>query len=186
MSKLISVYTDGSSTGNSKGPMGWGWIVTDWSDIITAGSEGAPVGTNNIAELMACKAGLQAVIDRGLHEGNEVEVVSDSTYALGLASGKYEASKHQDIVDLLQALYKKANARGRWIPGHSGDIFNDRADELAKAGRDRYTPQESRKRRRSRKREERRRKRAIVKMFKKNPAAFLTFVGVNGIKEVTT
>jgi ribonuclease HI len=97
-----------------------------------------------------------------------VELVSDSTYTLNLANGSYSPNKYQDVVKTLQELYQKSGARTRWVRGHSGDAFNDKADELAKAGRDRYNPhQETKKRRRSRKREERRRKRAIVKEFKR-------------------
>lgn len=164
--KTISVYTDGSSTGAALGPIGMGWLVTDWDEIITAGSEGGPTGTNNIAELQAAIQGLRAVIDRGLHVGNDVELVSDSQYALHLADGTYKANANKDIVRILQGLFKQANATSRWVRGHSGDIFNDKVDELAKSGRDRYAPVESRKRRRTRKRDERRRKRAIVKLYK--------------------
>jgi ribonuclease HI len=164
--KLISVYADGSSTGDAAGPMGWGWLITDWDTIITAGSAGAISGTNNVAELQAAIAGLRAVVDLKLHIGNDVELVSDSTYALGLASGAYFPQKNQDVVKILRDLFLATGARTRWVRGHSGDVFNDKCDELAKAGRDKYTPQETRKRRRSRKREERRRKRAIVKAYK--------------------
>lgn len=165
--KTISIYCDGSSVGNSRGPTGWGWIVTDWDDIICAGSEGAPDGTNNTAELQAAIHGLRAVIDRGLHKNNDVEIVSDSTYCLGLANGSYEPNTHFELVMRLRLLVQQTGAKTRWVRGHSGDAFNDRADELAKAGRDRYMPTETKKRRRSRKREERRRKRAIVKEFKR-------------------
>lgn len=143
-----------------------GWLVTDWDDILAAGSEGGPIGTNNIAELKAGICGLKAVIERGLHVGNDVELVSDSTYTLGLASGRFHAQANKDIVKELRDLFIKAGATDRWVQGHSGDVFNDKVDELAKAGRDVYAPVESRKRRRSRKREERRRKRAIVKAYK--------------------
>jgi ribonuclease HI len=163
--KLISIYCDGSSVGNSKGATGWGWVITDWEDIICAGSEGSPEGTNNTAELQAAIHGLRAVIDRNLHKNNDVEVVSDSTYALGLANGTYEPSTHFELVRRLRLLYQQATATTRWVRGHSGDAFNDKADELAKAGRDRYMPVETKKRRRHRKREERRRKRAIVKRY---------------------
>lgn len=165
--KVISVYADGSSTGASGGPTGWGWIVTDWDDIICAGSEGAPVGTNNTAELQAAIHGLRAVLDRGLHEGNDVELVSDSTYTLNLANGSYVAKAHLELVKPLRDLVRLTGAKTRWVRGHAGDAFNEKADELAKAGRDKYATVETRKRRRSRKREERRRKRRIVKEWKR-------------------
>lgn len=166
--KLISIYCDGSSNGSAAGPVGWGWIVTDWSEIITAGCEGGPNGTNNTAELQAAIHGLRAVLDLNLHVGADVEVVSDSTYTLNLANGSYEPKVHVDLVNTLRDLYRRCGARTRWIRGHSGDIFNERADELAKTGRDKYSPIiETKKRRRSRKRELRRAKRAIVKEYKR-------------------
>lgn len=164
--KLISIYCDGSSNGLSGGPIGFGWLVTDWEEIICAGSEGEISGTNNTAELKAAIHGLRAVLDRGLHTGNEVELVSDSTYTLNLASGHYQPNKHLELVLLLKDLYRQAGARPRWIKGHSGDAMNDKADQLAKAGRDKYSIGiETKKRRRSRRRLERRRKRAIVKEY---------------------
>jgi ribonuclease HI len=167
--KLISIYCDGSSTGNSKGPVGWGWLVVDWElgEILTAGSAGGPVGTNNIAELQAAIHGLRAVIDAGLHLTANIEVVSDSTYCLGLASGEYQPNTNKDIVSILRKLFLEANATPKWVRGHSGDAFNDKVDELAKAGRDKYHTGDTKKKRRSRKREERRRKRALVKEYKR-------------------
>ena len=164
---MISIYCDGSSTGTSTGAVGWGWLITDWDDIICVGFEGAPDGTNNTAELQAAIHGLRAVVDRGLHIGNEVEIVSDSMYALNLANGTYSPNKYHDVVNTLRKLYAETGAKTRWVRGHSGDTFNEKVDQLAKIGRDRYSPIETKKRRRSRKREERRRKRAIVKEYKR-------------------
>ena len=164
MAKHISVYSDGSSGGDSKGAIGWGFIVTDWEDILGAGSGGEPVGTNNAAELAGALAGLRYVYEHGLHTGNLVELVSDSTYTLGLASGEFEPQKNVELAAELRKLAILTGARTKWIKGHSGDIFNDKADELAKAARDNMCPDRPQKRR-HRRREERRRKRSIVKAF---------------------
>ena len=74
MRKQISAYCDGSSNGAAGGPTGWGWLIVDWDadDIVCAGSAGAPVGTNNTAELQAAIHGLRAILDRGLEQGNDV------------------------------------------------------------------------------------------------------------------
>jgi ribonuclease HI len=167
MGRLISIYSDGSSMGNSSGPMGWGWLITDWDDILTVGSAGAGVGTNNYAELMGALEGLRAVVDRGWHLKNDIELVSDSQYCLKLADGTYSPTKYVEIVKTLRDLFLITRASARWVPGHSGDIFNDKADELAKAGRDRYMPEEAKSRRRVRRRDEKKRKRLIVKAWKK-------------------
>lgn len=170
MGRQISIYADGSSVGGTGGPTGWGWLIVDWTadDIVCAGSGGSTSGTNNTAEIQGAIAGLRAVIDRGLHVDNEVELVSDSMYTLNLANRSYDAKVNLEIVRTLRELYDKAKAKTRWVRGHNGDIFNEKCDELAKAGRDKYSGvHETRKRRRSRKREERRRKRALVKAFKR-------------------
>lgn len=165
-SKLISVYSDGSSGGSSKGAIGWGDIVTAWEDIAGAGSGAAPGGTNNIAELQGAIAGLRWVHDTGLHVDNLVELVSDSEYCLGVASGAFDPQKNLELAGEIRKLVIATGARTRWVRGHSGDAFNDKADELAKAARDKLCPEKG-ARRRHRRREERRRKRAIVKAFKR-------------------
>jgi ribonuclease HI len=164
MAKRISIYSDGSSGGNSKGAIGWGFIVTDWEDILGTGMGGEPQGTNNAAELMGAIAGLKFVIQRNLHVGNLVEIVSDSTYTLGLANGSFDAQKNIDLAKEIRELAVAVKAQTRWIRGHSGDAFNDKADELAKAARDAISPP-SPKKRRMRRREERRARRTLVKMF---------------------
>lgn len=164
MAKLISIYSDGSSGGDAKGAIGWGYIITDWEDILGAGSDGAIAGTNNAAELSGAIAGLKFVYDKNLHHGNVVELVSDSTYTLGLANGEFEPTKNLELAAEVRKYTILTGARTKWIRGHSGDAFNDKADELAKAGRDRLMPNGNHKRR-HRRREERRRKRNIVKAF---------------------
>jgi len=164
MAKLISVYSDGSSGGDSKGAIGWGYLITDWEDILGAGSAGASAGTNNAAELSGAIEGLRFVYDHKLHEGNMVEIVSDSTYALGLASGEFDAQKNIELAAEIRRLTILTGARTRWIRGHSGDAFNDKVDQLAKAGRDKFAPPGASKRK-HRRREERRRKRETVKAF---------------------
>jgi ribonuclease HI len=138
----ISVYADGSSTGRLEGATGWGWLVIDWTDdkIVCAGSEGSPNGSNSTAELQAAICGLRAVMDRNVHVGNDVTLISDSQYALNLANGSFKAHKHQELVKSLQALVGVTGATTQWVKGHSGDPFNCKVDALAKAGKDRYSP----------------------------------------------
>ena len=138
----ISVYADGSSTGRLEGATGWGWLVIDWTEdsIVCAGSEGSPNGSNSTAELQAAICGLRAVMDRNLHVGNDITLISDSQYALNLANGTFKAHKHLELVKSLQALTSVTGAATQWVKGHSGDPFNSKVDALAKAGKDRYSP----------------------------------------------
>jgi ribonuclease HI len=142
--------------------------VVDWGagDIVGAGSGAAATGTNNIAELQGAIDGLKFVVKSGLHVGNVVELVSDSEYCLGLANGTFEANKNLELAADIRALVIKTSARTRWVRGHSGEVFNEKADELAKAARNKLLPDQG-IRRRHRRRSLRHYKRAIVKAYKR-------------------
>lgn len=178
--RKISVYADGSSGGDSKGAIGWGWIIVDWEggDLHT-GCGNLELGTNNMAEISGAIDGLKELKRRGLHVGNIVEVVSDSTYALGIASGSFEPQKNLELAAELRKLVLEIGketafdvdlngptpVHTRWVKGHSGEAFNDKCDQLAKHARDKISPEDKKSKRRSRRREERRRKRSTVKAF---------------------
>jgi ribonuclease HI len=166
MTKKISVYGDGSSGGGSAGAIGWGYLITDWEDIIGVGSGGETAGTNNQAELLALINGLRQVVQKNWHQGNVVEIVSDSEYALGVASGQFEPTKNLDLAAEIRSLTILTQARTRWVRGHNGEIFNEYADKLAKAAKEKLMPDKG-VRRRHKRRSERRRKRAIVKAYKR-------------------
>jgi len=164
----ISIYSDGSSGGNAHGAIGWGWIAVDWEigEVIGAGSGAETSGTNNAAELQGAIDGLRFIIEKGMHVGHMIELCSDSTYVLGMATGNFEPQKNLERAAELRKLSIMTKVHTKWVKGHSGDAFNDKADELAKAARDKLSPDRG-QRRKSRRREERRRKRAIVKAFKR-------------------
>ena len=164
--KRISIYSDGSSGGDAKGAIGWGWIVTDWEDILGTGAGAEAAGTNNAAELQGAIDGLKFIVDRNLHIGNVIELVSDSTYTLGIANGSFDPQKNLERAGEIRKLTILTKAITRWIKGHSGDAFNDKADELAKHARDSLSPDKG-VRRRHRRRDLRRQKRAIVKAYKR-------------------
>ena len=96
-------------------------------------------GTNQIAELTAAIEGLSRV-----PEGAAAELVSDSQYVLkGLTEWRagwerkgYRNSKGEPVANLAlwKKLYAVADARkvsARWVRGHNGDAYNERADALA-------------------------------------------------------
>lgn len=155
----FSVYCDGSSGGNSTGPIGWGWVVIqDDRHILSSGSGGHISGTNNIAELMAAREGLRSLLQQpAFLEGEppqEVELVSDSQYVLGLANGSYSAVKNVPLARHLNEICQQYAVRTRWVEGHSGDPLNEICDKLAKRGKEQFLPPKLTKRhiRRARKR----------------------------------
>lgn len=164
MTTKFSVYGDGSSGGNSNGPIGWGWIVTMEAEghgtkILCAGSDGYPEGTNNIAELMAAREGLRALMthpeylawkETGLLY--RVELVSDSQYVLGLANGAYSATKNVALAAHVREMCLRDYVQTRWVKGHNGDPMNEMCDKLAKLGKQKFTGKTTNKRARRRRR----------------------------------
>lgn len=143
---MISVYGDGSSHARGGKPGGWGFVVVRRKDlagkstVFAVDSGGDPFTSNNIMEMTALIKGLQClarlraqgVIDRE----EKVEVVSDSQYALGMASGAYSASKNLEVVaELRQAVLAVHVDSFRWVRGHEGEKWNERCDGLAAIGK---------------------------------------------------
>ena len=133
-------YTDGACAPSNPGPAGWGAVLiapdgqteTDHFGFIGP-------GTNQIAELTAAIEGLTLV-----PPGDAVELVSDSQYVLkGLSEWRagwerkgYKNSKGEQVANLAlwKRLFALADARKvstRWVRGHNGDPYNERADALA-------------------------------------------------------
>lgn len=143
---MLSIYCDGSSCGRVSKPGGYGWIVVKNEEVVLWGYGGSPSTTNNLQELEAAIQGLQAVLATGLNVGDAVELVCDSQYVLGMVTRAYhptsnlgEVAKLRQIADQIKGL------RCRWVKGHSGDKWNEKADELADQGKLENTPLELRK-----------------------------------------
>ncbi len=134
------VYSDGACAPSNPGPAGWGLV------LIAPDGQGESdhygfigPGTNQIAELTAAIEGL-ALVPRG----EKVELVSDSQYVLkGLSEWRagwerrgFRNAKGEPVANLglWKRLFSEADARvvsTRWVRGHNGDPYNERADALA-------------------------------------------------------
>lgn len=132
-------YTDGACAPSNPGPAGWGCVLIapDATETDHFGFIGP--GTNQIAELTAALEGLNRV-----PAGSTVELVSDSQYVLkGLGEWRagwerkgFRNSKGEQVANLAlwKQLFAAADARKvttRWVRGHNGDVYNERADALA-------------------------------------------------------
>ena len=123
---VICIYTDGACSGNP-GPAGIG-VVMRYKGKRKEISRYLGVGTNNIAELEAIRAGLLAVKNRQL----PVMVFTDSNYALGLLSKGWKAKQNQELVAEIRKLITTFKQVGFVkVKGHAGDPENERADRLA-------------------------------------------------------
>lgn len=129
--EAVHVWTDGACSGNP-GPMGIGVVVIA-GDQRREHGEYLGRGTNNIAELVAIRRGLE--IAEGLVPLRErpVRVYSDSSYAIGLLSQGWKAKANQTLVaELRELLRRYRGLRMIKVEGHAGVSENERCDLLAR------------------------------------------------------
>ncbi|MFA6999655.1 MAG: ribonuclease HI [Candidatus Paceibacterota bacterium] len=149
MSKTLEIYTDGSSLGNP-GPGGWGVLVIKneelriKNDLELGGGEKNT--TNNRMELKAAIEALKYLRKSDFLNIKEVIINADSSYVLnGITSwifgweknGWRTANKkpvmNQELWQELIALVREFKGKIIWqkVKGHSGHIYNDKADLIA-------------------------------------------------------
>ncbi len=128
---MLSVYTDGSSSGRGGNPIGWAFVIVRDGKPLRCGNGGHTSGTNNVAELLGAIRGLKTLIALGLAGTEPTELVSDSQYVLGMGSGRMAATINVELVTELRQLCRQTRCRFRWVRGHTGDLWNERADSLA-------------------------------------------------------
>jgi ribonuclease HI len=127
MADPIIAYTDGACSGNP-GPAGVG-VVLVCGDKRREISSYLGEGTNNIAELTAILAALEAIKDRK----REVTVITDSSYAIGVLSKGWKAKANVELIAKMRALIAEfTQLRFQWVKGHAGHVENERCDELAR------------------------------------------------------
>lgn len=140
MTKRIDIWTDGACSGNP-GPGGWGAVVRI-DGVETELSGGEPATTNNRMELMGAIAALESLPD-----GSAATLHTDSQYVKngltswihgwkrnGWRTASREPVKNVDLWQRLDAAAGKHKIEWKWVKGHAGDVMNERADGLARAG----------------------------------------------------
>ncbi len=130
----VVLYTDGAARGNpGKGGYGAVLLYGKYSKEISGGFR---LTTNNRMELMAVKAGLEALTKSDL----TVDIFTDSKYVMDAFEKKwiwgwqkkgFKNIKNPDLWRSLLALYSKHIIKFIWVKGHSGNPMNERCDVLA-------------------------------------------------------
>jgi ribonuclease HI len=137
----VVIYTDGGCAPNP-GPGGWAAILRSGSHMKEL-KGGELVSTNNRMELMAAISGLEA-----LRHPSQVDVHIDSQYVRdgimkyinnwkrnGWRTASKDPVKNQDLWQRLDAARGRHTVRWHWVRGHSGDFYNERADQLVHEAR---------------------------------------------------
>lgn len=137
------VYTDGSASPNP-GAGGWGAVRVENNFATAETCGGEPVTTNNRMELTAILKGLQLIAPE-----ENATLWTDSAYAMN-AITRWGHSwrrngwrtrtgdvKNRDLVErCMDALSERPGTQLKWVKGHNGNRWNERADSLANAGRE--------------------------------------------------
>jgi len=139
--KKIIIYTDGAARGNP-GRAGWGAIIIAGHKITEIGDR-AEHATNNQMELTAAIEGLKFLKKQQTGKMN-VEIFADSKYVItGINEWIHNWMKNdwrtaankpvlnQEFWQELHKLNQELKPKWHYVEGHSGDRWNDRADEIA-------------------------------------------------------
>lgn len=120
------VYTDGACSGNP-GPMGIGVVVYKGGEILQQVSEAEGDGTNNVAEYLAVKRGLEEAIQLG---ADAIEIRTDSRLVVQQLSGKFriKAPHLREIKSEIDHLAEGLVVTYIWIEREKNKL----ADKLAK------------------------------------------------------
>lgn len=140
MTPEVVIHTDGACSGNP-GPGGWG-AVLHFKDQEKELWGGELQTTNNRMELMAAIQALEA-----LNRPCRVELHTDSQYVQkgihewihgwkrrGWLTADKKPVKNDDLWKRLDQARLRHEVDWRWVKGHAGHEFNERADVLARQG----------------------------------------------------
>lgn len=140
----VRIYTDGACSGNP-GPGGWGTIAL-FEDTSFELSGYERETTNNRMELKAVIVAFQLADKLDRVKYKDIEICSDSAYVINAieklwlpkwVNNGWETTTGKDVKnkDLWQKLLKytkDTKVKLVKVKGHSGDVWNDKCDKLAK------------------------------------------------------
>lgn len=128
---MLEIYSDGAySSATDTG--GVGLVFVKHNQIIYKWSKAFFNTTNNRCELYAVIKALQSIAKKI----DSVKIYSDSQYVINSINLGWQRKKNLDLWKSFDAMYHKAknhcsNIEFIWVKGHSTNMFNNLADELA-------------------------------------------------------
>ena len=135
---MINIYTDGACSGNP-GKGGWGVVILD-NNKETLLNGGDQLTTNNKMELTAAIKALEYFETK-----KDLTIYTDSKYVKdgieswiinwkknGWKTSTKKIVKNKELWIQLDNLMNQHNVTWKWVKGHAGFEFNEKADELAR------------------------------------------------------
>lgn len=146
MSDAVEVWTDGACSGNP-GPGGWG-VILSYKGTQKELSGGEANTTNNRMELMGAIAALESLTRPctvALHTDSQYLRQGITAWIHGWKKNGWKTAdrkpvKNEELWKRLDAALKQHKIEWKWVKGHAGDVMNERADELARAGMAPFKP----------------------------------------------
>lgn len=142
--ETIEIYTDGACSGNP-GPGGWGALLR-YKGVEKEICGGEKLTTNNRMELMAAIMALEA-----LKRESHARLHTDSVYLRdgitkwihnwkrnGWRTADKKPVKNAELWQRLELALETHDVSFHWVKGHAGHDGNERADELARRGKEPY------------------------------------------------
>ena len=136
---MITIYTDGACSGNP-GIGGWGIVILELKKEPIFLNGGNDNTTNNQMELTAAIQALKYFEDR-----EKITLFTDSQYVKngieswinnwkknGWKTASKKPVKNQQLWVELDLLIAKHNVIWKWVKGHAGNLYNEKADLLAR------------------------------------------------------
>jgi len=125
----VDIYTDGACS-NNPGPAGVGIIIIDqYTKKKKEISKYIGHATNNIAEIKAVILSLAAL---KYPDKTNVTLHTDSQLVIGFVKNNWKPKKNKDLVDKMLKMIDTLNSfHIIKVKGHSDDVLNNRADQLA-------------------------------------------------------
>lgn len=142
----MQIYTDGSAIGRTPNYYGgWGIVVVENDKPVFIKSGSKFPSTNNEMELVAIMEAILYIKPYYKSFGHEYIIYTDSNYALqsvtnwvnNWVKNDWKNSKKEPVANksLIEMIYVKLhempNIQILKIKGHSGDMWNEMADDLA-------------------------------------------------------
>jgi ribonuclease HI len=136
--KSIVVYTDGATKETNPGAGGYGAVILKDGSVVKELMGGYSFTTNNRQELLAVIHALEYL---KREKEFKVTIYSDSQYVVNSIELKwvygwakkanFKNKKNEDLWREFISLHGHFELTMKWIRGHSGIKWNERADKLA-------------------------------------------------------